>query len=40
MHRQFNGSGKWKFSYKAKIHAFTEDTSREQKKTYVFEMGR
>lgn len=40
MCRQFNVSRKWNISYKAKIHAFTEDISREQDKTYVFEMER
>lgn len=40
MCRQFNVSRKWNISYKAKIQAFTEDPSREQRKTYVFEMER
>lgn len=28
------------FFYKAKLYVFTEDTSREQDKTYVFEIER
>lgn len=38
MCRQFKISWKWNISYKAKIHALVEDISKEQDKTYVFEM--
>lgn len=36
---QFSGSWKWSISYKAKMHAFTED-AREHENMYVFETER
>lgn len=37
---QFNVRREWNISYKPQIQAFTEDPSRQQEETYMFEMER